>query len=107
MGVITDTSYRTLGDTAPMPGRTATNYRSQEIHLAAFLLATGTKLSGHEVGQNLVTFIFTRDDTLDDKVQSYYNNEPVPVSSYVQALTTLRQIIRSRPERRTEQRGMA
>ena len=72
------------------------SYKSAELYLSAYLLATGSTLKTHEHQDDHTVFVFDNEDGTVAKVKEFFNNKPVPVGSFVNALLNLRHIIRRR-----------
>ncbi len=81
-------------------------FRSDNLYIACFLMAQGSKFIRLELmkrqpqDKQLYYFVFDQTDELIKLNQDYINNADVPVGSFVNALNTLKGVIRSESKNR-------
>jgi hypothetical protein len=68
-------------------------YKTNNLNCAAFLYANKASLVSHEKVGNVVMFDFEADFSLDDLIDNFFQNKPVPVLDYLSALKTLKTIV--------------
>ncbi len=79
---------------------TATHYDSTDIYVTAFLVSQGAELNGTERSPDgRVHFLLRRVEGMDELLQAYWSNKPVPVvpSQLYGSLKFLKSVIHSRP----------
>jgi len=70
--------------------------KTRDLHLAAFILATGIKLTEMSEDENIKYFHFEDTSDTDRVVREYWNNGLIGVSNYTKALKDLKQLIFSK-----------
>jgi hypothetical protein len=72
---------------------TAVSYKTSDLYLSAYLKSNGIILQGIDKENSKVIFIFKNDGNIQDLINRYFNDGPVPVLQFKASLGVLRSII--------------
>ena len=72
---------------------TAISYKTSDLYLSAYLKSNGIILQGFVKENRKIIFIFKNDGNIQDLINRYFNDGPVPVLQFKASLGVLRSII--------------
>ncbi len=72
---------------------TNASYGTSDLYLSAYLKSNGIILQGFVKENRKVIFIFKNDGNIQDLINRYFNDGPVPVLKFKASLGVLRSII--------------